>query len=127
MQTITAPASRTLPSSSLTPRQAPSAIRSSETRPCLIRAPPVLAYLASASAMSIALSDSGNTRPPRSVLSGTPCSSNKAMQSCGVKAEKALYRNRPPPGTWATASSAVQLLVTLQRPFPVMSSLRPTL
>ena len=46
------------------------------------------------------------------------------MVSLGPKALRALYRNRPFWGTWAMKSSTEQALVTLQRPFPVIITLR---
>ena len=82
-------------------------------------------YAESARTMSDARSETGNTRLPRSVFSGTPRSSKNAMVSCGENAEWALYKNLPLRGIAARNASRSQLLVTLQRPFPVMPSLRP--
>ena len=50
------------------------------------RAPDAFAKRTSASATSAARSDTGNTRPPRSVLSGTPSDSKNAIASAGEKA-----------------------------------------
>ena len=59
---------------------------------------------------------------PRSVLSGTPSSSKKAIASCASKRENALQRKRPLRGMFASSSSMEQLFVTLHRPLPVMFS-----
>jgi hypothetical protein len=78
-------------------------------------------------ATSFALSDCGKSRLPRSVLSGSPCDSKKAMVSAGEKRLSALYRKRPSPGTLAMKVLTSQLLQRLHRPLPVMRSLRPSL
>ena len=121
---MTASAASTRPSSNSTPVQAPFSMFSLTARPSINRAPPCLAYPTIASTISTALSDTGKTRLPRSVLSGTPLSSNSAIISCGVKAVTALYRKRPFSGTLAINSSTEQLLVTLHRPLPVIITLR---
>ena len=76
--------------------------------------------------MSAALSEAGNTRLPRSTFSFTPRSVKKRSTSAGVVRLMALNRKRLFRGVAARASSGVQWLVTLQRPLPVMYSLRPT-
>lgn len=76
--------------------------------------------------MSPALSETGKTRLPRSVLSGTPSPSKKALVSAGMKRVSAPYRKRPLVGTFAMNSPiSGQSLVRLQRPLPVIESLRP--
>ena len=75
--------------------------------------------------MDWARSVTGNTRLPRSVFSAHPFSSKKAMIFSGGKAVMALNRNLPFLGVFCSTSWAVQLLVTLQRPFPVISSFLP--
>ena len=59
----------------------------------------------SAPEMSKDLSDTGNTRFPRSTFSGTPSASKNAMASWGVNRVRALYRNRPLPGMLAISVS----------------------
>ena len=76
--------------------------------------------------MSAALSDCGNTRLPRSVLSATPRLSKKSITSAGPKPPSAEYRKRGLTGTLRRTSCTSQLLHTLQRPLPVINSLRPT-
>ena len=49
----------------------------------------------SASTISTALSETGNTLPPLSVFSGTPMSSKSSIVSLGIKFENALYKNLP--------------------------------
>lgn len=61
---------------------------------------------------------------PRSTLSGTPHSSKKPITSYGFRAFRQLYKKRGLLSTLGMNSSMVQQLVTLQRPFPVISSLR---
>ena len=80
----------------------------------------------SRSATSLALSDTGNTRLPRSVFRGSPLPENHRMTACGGKADRALYRKRPSPGIFESTSRTSQSFVRLQRPLPVMRSLRPS-
>ena len=66
-----------------------------------------------------ALSDTGNTRRPRSTFSSTPRLSNSSMVFAGGNAPSDENRKRGFVRTWCKNSSAVQSLVTLQRPLPV--------
>ena len=75
--------------------------------------------------MSNDRSDTGNTRLPRSTLSGTPSPSKKSIASCPSKRENTEYKNRGFCGTWASSSSQVLSFVTLQRPLPVMFTFLP--
>ena len=75
--------------------------------------------------MSAARSLWGNTRRPRSVLRGTPSDSNSSIAADGGKAYRLEYRNRPLRRTKGRKSRTSLLLVTLQRPLPVMSSFWP--
>ena len=113
------------PASVFTPETAPFSVRSAAALPLTIRTPIRRSHASKASAMSFALSDTGNTRLPRSVLSGTPNSSKNAMARSGGKAVTALNKNFGFRGTFARKSRTAQAFVTLQRPFPVMRSLRP--
>ena len=114
-----------MPSSVFTPHNRSSSTSSSATRPCRSVTFGCLAYRHSASTISTALSDSGKTRLPRSIFSGTPCSSKKSIVSDGIKREKAPYKKRPFTGTFAIRSlSKLHALVTLQRPLPVIITLR---
>ena len=76
--------------------------------------------------MSKALSDTGNTRFPRSTFSGTPSASKNAMVSRGVNRVSAPYKNRPLPGMLASSVSRSQSLVTLHRPLPVIFTFLPS-
>ena len=76
--------------------------------------------------MSNALSDTGNTRLPRSTFSGTPSFSKNAMASRGVNRVSALYKNRPLPGMFPSSVSRSQSLVTLHRPLPVIFTFLPS-
>ena len=84
-----------------------------------------LSSRSSAAVMSNDRSDTGNTRLPRSTLSGTPSPSKKSMASCPSKRENTEYKNRGFCGTWASSSSQVLSFVTLQRPLPVMFTFLP--
>ena len=104
----------------------------SSVRMCLARSlstltPFLRASSARASAMSSALSDSGNTRFPRSVFRATPRPSNSAFVSEVPNLCMALCKKRPSPGMAEMNSRASQSLVTLQRPLPVIRSLRPSI
>ena len=113
------------PDSSSTPVTCPFSARTSFAAcPVKILAPPSLAKPTKASTMSVAWSETGNTRLPRSVLRGTPSPSKNAMVSAVEKAAMALYKNRPLPRTARIKSLLSQLLVTLHRPLPVIRTLR---
>ena len=75
--------------------------------------------------MSHALPLWGKTRSPRSMSSRTPCRSKKRMAARLLKAAKAGAKNAAFVRTCAANSSAGRAFVTLQRPFPVMRTLRP--
>ena len=77
--------------------------------------------------MDCARSDTGKTRFPRSVFKGHPRLSKKVFVCSGANAVIALNRNRPFLGTFCKTSWAVQSLVTLHRPLPVISSFFPSL
>lgn len=79
----------------------------------------------SAVTISSARSLTGKTRFPRSVFKATPCCSKKSMTSCGEQRDNALYRKERLVGICSRKSCCEQLLVTLQRPFPVMRSFFP--
>ena len=79
-----------IPSGVLTPQIAPSRVRSSEAEVCSTRTPARRQSRLSSSATSFALSDTGNTRFPRSVFNGRPRLSKKAMASAGEKRFTAL-------------------------------------
>ena len=79
----------------------------------------------SVSAMSLALSETGNTRSPRSVLSGTPASSKNSFTASGGKAYSELLRKRALVHTFSRNSCGALSFVTLHRPFPVMRSFFP--
>ena len=125
MAIITLSAGTVSPFSSNTPATAPFSAKISFAVPLIIFAPPFLAAFTSASTISAALSETGKTLFPRSVLSGTPSDSKKLITSLGSKPEKAEYKNLPFFGTLAISVSTPQLFVTLQRPFPVIISFRP--
>ena len=88
-------------------------------------APDLSANFLSASTMSAALSDCGNTRRPRSVFSGTPSFSKKSIVSDGLKRENAEYKNFPPCTILDISVCTSQLFVRLHLPLPVIISLRP--
>ena len=72
------------------PRRAPSSSHRASTRSLASSTPKVLRYFSRAALMSKERSDTGNTRLPRSVFSGTPWSSKKRITSEGSYWEKAL-------------------------------------
>ena len=109
-----------------TPMTLPFSVSTSFTLPCRISTRHFFSFFQSASAMSCALSETGNTRLPRSVFSGTPSPSKKSIVSCGVKWFTAPYKNRPLPGVDSITVRGSQLFVTLQRPLPVMRIFRPS-
>ena len=82
--------------------------------------------LARASAISSALSLTGKTLFPRSVFSETPSSSKKLMVLSASKLANELYINRGLTGIFFICSSVELLLVTLQRPLPVILSFLPS-
>ena len=125
MATITRSAGYSRPPA-YTPTARPSCISSCPTVPCIILTPLRLTHVKSASIMSEDLSETGNTRFPRSVLSGTPCASKNAITSAGEKQPSAEYKKRGFTGTFCKTVAVSQLLHTLQRPLPVINSLRPT-
>ena len=90
-----------------------------------MRTPRLLQIDSSRSATSLALSEHGKTLLPRSVFSSSPFSRKNCITAVGGKAVSELYRKRPSPGIWASTSLTSQSFVRLQRPFPVMRSLRP--
>ena len=78
---------RYVPATVRTPTARPFSTRTAVTASRMTVAP--AAYRSRAPAMSWALSDTGNTRRPRSVFRWTPRPSKKAMVSWGEKAESA--------------------------------------
>ena len=74
----------------------------------------------------MALSDAGNTRFPRSVLSFSPCDSKSSIVCVGDRRFSAEYRNLPSPGIFSINVLISQLFVILHLPLPVMRSLRPS-
>ena len=76
---------------------------------------------------SKAQSDAGKTRFPRSVFSGTPSSSKKAIVIPAPEAGKGTVKKASVTGDIGPAGSSVeQLLVTLHRPLPVIFSFFPS-
>ena len=114
------------PDAVITPVTAPASVKISFAATRTTRTPAAFTARASASATSLALSETGNTRPPRSVLSGTPSDSNSTIVSRGDRRLSALYKNLPSPGICRSSVCTSQSFVTLQRPLPVMRTLRPS-
>ena len=88
--------------------------------PLFIHTPAFFTEFTSASTISTALSETGNTLLPRSVLSGTLQFSKKFIVSLLENAEKAEYKNLGFCGIFAIRVSISQLLVTLHLPLPVI-------
>ena len=108
-----------------TPTALPSTVRIDFTRSVRTVIPSRFTSRTRPSRMDWALSVTGKTRLPRSVFKAQPWLSKKALVFSGGNAVMALYRNRPFLGVFCRTSSAVQSLVTLHRPLPVISSFLP--
>ena len=115
-----------VPFSPVTAHTAPSAVSTDTARSRAHRTFRRFSSRSSALVMSKALSDTGNTRFPRSTFSGTPSASKNAMVSRGVNRVSAPYKNRPLPGMLASSVSRSQSLVTLHRPLPVIFTFLPS-
>ncbi len=76
--------------------------------------------------ISLDWSDTGNTLCPRSTFSGTPASSKNACTCVLENRLKAVYKNFPLCKKLAIISSRSLAVVTLQRPFPLMSIFLPS-
>ena len=109
-----------------TPHTAPFSVSIFVTILFMTLTPSFFISRARASAMSLALSLTGNTLLPRSVFSGTPSSSKKLMVHSASKPANELYIKRGLTGIFFICSSEGLLLVTLQRPLPVMRSFLPS-
>ena len=103
-------------------------LKSSRTRiPVRISAPALQARRSKASATSAARSETGKMRLPLSSFTATPSSAKSPQISSLKNREKALCKKRPFLPYWLINSPISPLLVILQRPFPVMRSLRPVI
>ena len=69
---------------------------------------------------SLAWSDTGKTRFPRSTLTGREKRSHSDIISSGENDQMAPVRNFPPRTTFSKNSSGGQSLVKLHLPFPVI-------
>ena len=125
MARITLSASKISPSRVLTPVTEKFSVSISSASAVSIFTPLLFTALTSASTISDALSDTGKTLFPRSVLSGTPRFSKNSIVSAVPKSENAEKRNLPFAGTFEISVSRSQLFVTLHLPFPVIISFLP--
>ena len=115
-----------MPDSVLTPQTAPFSQIICFALSRMRRTPLRSIFRVKVPATSFALSETGNTLFPRSVLSGSPSDSKNCIVSRGGNLLSALYKNFPSPGILLRKSFISQLFVTLQRPLPVMRTLRPS-
>ena len=126
MATITASASILFCRPDWTPATRSFSISSSSTAlPVWISTFAAFAQFSKARAISSARLSTGKNRPPRSKSILTPSSSMNPTSSVLKNCMKAWRRNLPLGPKASRNSSRGALLVRLQRPLPVMASLRP--